>query len=83
MIINDFEKINVNVNTKQMEQLTKPGNVIKYPQCNRNPIDYYKLDIKALESKCYRRIYQRLEEEDRQIIDFEFGERPEKIKLNI
>ena len=40
MIVNDFEKINVNVNTSQMEQLSILSNVINCVQYNRNPVDY-------------------------------------------
>ena len=54
--------------------------VIDYIQHSKNPMDYYKLDVKALKNKNQQRICDRLEEEDRQVIDQEFGETPEKLK---
>ena len=42
MIINNFEKINVNIKTSQMEQRSKLNDVINYVQYNRNPTHYYK-----------------------------------------
>ena len=65
MFINDFDRINANVNTSQMEQWSILNNVINYIQYNRNPRDYYKLDAKALELTNYGKIYDRLKEEDR------------------
>ena len=49
MIINDIHRINVNVNTSQMEQWSILGNVINYVQYNLNSSDYHKLDVQALE----------------------------------
>ena len=40
----------------------------------RNPIDHYKLEVKALEPKNQKRIY------DKQIIDLDFGDTPVKLK---
>ena len=57
MIIHDFDRINVNVNKSQMEQWSILSNVINYVQYNRNPRDYYKLDVKAFEPKNNRKIY--------------------------
>ena len=39
MIINGFEKINVNIETSQMENWLILSNVINYIQYNRNPAD--------------------------------------------
>ena len=50
MIINDFEKIHMNINISQ-KQWSILINVINYVQYKRHPIDYYKLDIKALKPK--------------------------------
>ena len=47
--------------------------VINFVQYNKNPRNYYKLDVKALELKKHRKIYDRLKEEDRQIIGIAFG----------
>ena len=67
MIINYFEKINVNINTSQMEQWSILSNVMNYVQYNRNLRDYYKLDVKALKFKNHKKIYDKLEENDRQL----------------
>ena len=49
IIINDFDRINVNVNISKIEQSSVLSNVINYVQYNRNLRDYYKLDVKASE----------------------------------
>ena len=80
MIINSFEKNNVDRNVSQMEQWKLLSKVINQVQYNRNLIDYYKLDIKALGPKCHKRICGGLEEDDRQVTDLDFGQIPEKMK---
>ena len=67
MIINNIDRINANVNTSQMEQWSILSNVINYVQNNMHHRDYYKLDIKALELKIHRKLFDRLGEKDRQI----------------
>ena len=47
MNLNDFEKVNINTNTSQMNQWSILSNIINYVQYKGNPIDYYKLDLKA------------------------------------
>ena len=54
IIVNDFEKINVNIITSQMEQWALLSNVGNYIHYNKNHINYYKLDVKALEPKIIR-----------------------------
>ena len=51
MIINKFEKNNIDWNISQMEQWSILSNVISYVQYNGNPRYYFKLYIKALEEK--------------------------------
>ena len=53
MIINDFEKINVNINTLQIEQCSIMSNVINYVQYNSS-----KLYVKALDPKNHWKIYK-------------------------
>ena len=38
--------ININVNMSQMEQWSILSNAINYVQYDRNPREYYKLDVK-------------------------------------
>ena len=54
--------------------------VINYVQYNRNYIDYFKLDVKALQPRNLKRIYNSLEEDQRHVIDIAFGDTPEKNK---
>ena len=61
MIINDFEKINVNVNGSRMEQRSMLRNIINYVQFIMTPIDLNKLDVNALELIYHKRIYDRLQ----------------------
>ena len=77
MTINDFNK--VNVITSQMEQWSILSNIVNYVQYDRNPRDFYTLDIKALGQKNHRKIYKRLIEEDRQVIEIDFGGTPDKL----
>ena len=43
-------------------------------------MDYYKLGIKTLEPKNYKRIYDKLEKNDRKVIDLDFHYTPNKLK---
>ena len=76
---NDFQKVSVNINKSQMERRSILGNAIYYVQYNRNHIDFNKLDSNALNSKDNKRIYKRLEEDDRQVIGLDFGDTSEKL----
>ena len=40
---------------------------------------FYDLDIKAIDQKNHRKIYDRLQEEDRQILELDFGNNPDKV----
>ena len=53
MIINDFDKVYIRVNTSQT---VKISNSINYVQYNRNPVNCHKLYIKASEPKCHKKI---------------------------
>ena len=62
MTVNNFEKKNIDRNISQMEQGSILSNVINYVQYNRYPRDYFKSDIKALEQKNHRKLYDRFKE---------------------
>ena len=49
-------------------------------QYNRNPVDHYKLDARTLKSKYHKEMYSKLLEDDRQVIDLNFGYTPKKLK---
>ena len=40
---------------------------------------FYNLDVKAIDQKSDRKIYDRLKEEDRQILKLDFGNDPDKL----
>ena len=63
-----------------MEQWSILGNVINDVQYYRNPRDNYKFQIKALEPKNHRKLYDRLKEEVRQVIELDFGTTPDILK---
>ena len=63
-----------------MEQWSALSNVINYVKYNRNPTDCYKLHVMALEPKNHKRLYKKLEKNDRQVIDSDFGDASEKLK---
>ena len=43
-----------------MEQWSILSNVVNYVQYDRNPRDFYNLDIKVIDQKYHRKIYDRL-----------------------
>ena len=58
IIINNIDK--ENLITKQMEQWSILSNVVNYVQYDRNPGNFYDLDIKTIDQKSHRKIYDRL-----------------------
>ena len=63
VIVNDFDR--ENIITSQMEQWLILSNLVYYVQYDRNPRDFYNLDIKAIDQRYHRKIYDRLKEEDK------------------
>ena len=55
--------------TSQMEQWSILSNVINYVQCDRNPKKVYDLVIKTIDQKNHSKIYDRLKDKDRQILE--------------
>ena len=60
-----------------MEQWSILSNVANYVQYDRSPWNFYNLDVKALDQKNHREIYDRLKE-DRQVIEIDFCDTPEE-----
>ena len=56
------------------------SNVINYAQYDRNPKNFYDLDIKAIDQKSHRKMYDRLKDGDNQILESDFGNNPDKLK---
>ena len=58
IIIDEFDTDNIIAS--QMEQWSILSNTINYVQYERNPRDFYNLDVKAIDQKHHRKIYDRL-----------------------
>ena len=63
-----------------MEQWSILSNAVNYVQYNRNHRDFYNLDVKVIDQKNNRKIYDRLKGEDRHVIAVDFGDTPDKLK---
>ena len=49
-------------------------------QYNRNPKKFYHLDVKTIDQKNHRKIYERLKEENRQILELDLGNKPDELR---
>ena len=78
IIIKEFDR--ENIITSQMEQWSILSNIVNYVPYDRNPRDFYNLDIKVIDWKYHRKIYDRIKEEDREVIEIDFGDTPDKLK---
>ena len=58
IIINNIDR--ENLIASHIEQWSILSNVINYVQYDRNPMDIKNLDIKAIDQKNHRKIYDRL-----------------------
>ena len=74
IITNKVERDNIIMS--QMEQWSFHSNIVHYVQYDRHPKSYYDLDIKAVDSKSHKKIYNM--EEERQLLELDFGDTPEK-----
>ena len=63
-----------------MEQWLILSDVVNHVQYDRNPKDFHNLDVKAIDQKNHRKIYDRLKEEDRQVLELDFGNNPDKVR---
>ena len=78
IIINNIDR--ENMITSQMEQWSILSNVVNYVQYDGNPKDFYDLDIEAIDHKNHRKTYYRLKEEDRWVLELDFGNNPDKLR---
>ena len=62
-----------------MEQWSILSNVVNYIQCDRHPKNLYNLSISAVNKEKYKR-KSNIEEGERQMIELDFGDMPEKLK---
>ena len=66
--------------SSQMEQWSLLSNNVNYVQYDIDPRDFYNLEVKAIDQKYHRKIYDRLKEEDRQVMELDFGDTPDTLK---
>ena len=45
-----------------------------------NPRHFYNLDVKVIDQKNHRKIYDKLKEEDREVIELDFDDTLDKLK---
>ena len=65
-IIYNTDKENIII--LQMEQSLILSNVVNYMQYDKNPKNFHDLDIRTIDLMNHRKIYERLKEEDRQVL---------------
>ena len=63
-----------------MEQWSILSNVVTYVQFDGHPRNFYDLEVKTIDQKSHREIYDTFSEEDRQILDLDFGNTPVKLR---
>ena len=63
-----------------MQQWSILSNIFKYVQYDRNPKKFYELNVKAIDQKNYRKMYDKLKDEDRQVLDMDFGDNPDMLR---
>ena len=78
ILTNKVEK--ENIITSQMEQWSILSNIVNYVQYDRHPRTFYDVDIKTIDLKSHKKIYDKFKEEERQILDLDFGNTPEKLR---
>ena len=81
IIINNIDKDNLN--TSHMEQWPILSNVVNYVQYDRNPKSFYELNVKALYQKNHRKMYDNLKDDERQTLEIDFGNNPDKLEKKI
>ena len=63
-----------------MEQWSILSHVFNYLHYNRHPRNFYSLDVKTIDQESHKKIYDKFKEEDRWILELDFGDTPEKLK---
>ena len=62
-----------------MEQWSILSNVVNYVQYDKHPKNFHNLNISAVNKEKYKRNSSK-EEEERHVLDLDFGDTPEKLK---
>ena len=61
-----------------MEQWSILHDVVNYIQYDRHPKNFHNLDIKAVNKRSHKKRHNK--EEERQMLELDFGNTPEKLK---
>ena len=56
-----------------MEQWSILSNVVNHVQYDRNQKDFYELNVKALDQKNHRKMYDKLKEDERQTLEIDLA----------
>ena len=87
-VISPYQKVVLNkvyrddVKTAQMEHCVILSNVVKYVQYDKDPKKLHDLNVKALDYKNHKKLYDKLKDYDSQTLDIDFGKCPNKVKRN-
>ena len=76
LIVNSSEKVDTILS--QMEQWPILSNVVNYIKYNKHPKNFYNLNIRAVKQRNHKR--RSYIDEERQILELDFGDMPEKLK---
>ena len=69
-----------NIITSQMKQWSILSNIVNYVQNDRNHKSFYNLDVKTVDQKSHKKMYNKFKEEDRQILELDFGNSQHKLR---
>ena len=84
--VNPYQKIVVNnkdkdnIQASQMEHWPILSKIVNYVQYDRNSKIFHELNVKALDQKKHRKIYDKLKDDKRQTLVIDFGDSPDKLK---
>ena len=77
LIVNTAEKVETILSP--MEQWSILSNIVNYIQYNKHPKSFHNLNIRAVNKQKYER-KSNTENEERQMLELDFGDMPEKLK---
>ena len=63
-----------------MEQWSILSNIVNYIQYERHPMNFHNLNIRAVSKERYKRKLSTEKEEERHMLELDFGETPEQLK---
>ena len=78
IVVNNIDKDNIS--TYQIKHWSILSNVVNYVQYDRNAKIFHELNIKALDQKMHREMYNKLNDDKRQTLDIDFGGNLDKLR---